>query len=126
MNKKQILIVGSILAGLGVALGAVGAHALKEILMANGRTETFETAVRYQVYHGLALLFVGMLSAKNGRPMLKWVANLFLTGTVFFSGSLFALSLTSIKWVVFVTPVGGVLMIAGWGLLLFHFIKTKE
>ena len=125
MTKNQIFISATILAGLGVALGAVGAHAFKDLLIQNARTETYETAVRYQLFHALALFAVGVLpEKKNG--LITWVAMLFLSGSILFSGSLFMLSFTAVKWVVFVTPVGGVLMIAGWILLLIHFLKLPS
>ena len=126
MNKKTILISAALLAGLGVALGAFGSHALKELLLQNGRTETFETAVRYQLFHALALLIIGLLSEKSNTKELRWAAMAFVAGTILFSGSLYALSLALVKWVVYFTPIGGVLMIAGWGLLLYHFLKMKE
>jgi len=125
MNKKQTLIFGALLAGLGVALGAVGAHALKDVLIQNNRTDVFETAVKYQLYHGLAMLVVGVLAGTT-KSNLNRVGVLFLSGVLLFSGSLYTLSLTSIKWIAYATPVGGVLMIGGWVLLLVHFFKYKE
>ena len=126
MSKKSILISGTLLAGLGVALGAVGAHALQDILIQNGRSNTFETAVRYQLYHAFGLLVVGLLINLQNQNRLGWVAFMFLMGSTLFSGSLYLLSLTSLQWVVYVTPVGGMLMIGGWILLLLHFLKMKE
>ncbi len=125
MNKKSILLSGTVLAGLAVALGAIGSHALKELLTQAGRMETFETAVRYQLYHGLALLITGLLSDQRNNS-LKWVGLMFFWGTVLFSGSLYALSLTSIHWVVYVTPMGGALMLGGWALLLYRLVKMKQ
>jgi uncharacterized membrane protein YgdD (TMEM256/DUF423 family) len=125
MTRNQIFISATILAGLGVGLGAVGAHAFKDLLIQNARTETYETAVRYQLFHAVALFLAGLLpEKKNG--LITWVAMLFLSGSVLFSGSLFMLSFTAIKWVVFVTPVGGLFMITGWVLLLVHFLKRGQ
>jgi uncharacterized membrane protein YgdD (TMEM256/DUF423 family) len=121
MNQRSIFISATILAGLGVALGAFGAHALKEFLAQHGRTDTFETAVRYQLFHSMALFVVGLLSDETPKK-LRWVGWLFLIGTVFFSGSLYALSTTSFRWVVYFTPIGGATMTAGWVVLLLYFI----
>ena len=123
MNRKSILISATVLGGLAVSFGAFGAHALKEFLIQNGRLETFETAIRYQVYHAFALFIVGLLM--DGKPgRLTLVGWLFFLGTLLFSGSLFMLSILSVKWVVYVTPIGGLLLIGGWGLLLVHLWKT--
>ena len=126
MSRKQILITGAFIAGLGVTLGAVGSHAWKDLLIQNDRTETYETAVRYQLYHALALLMVGLLADQNKHGLLSLVALLFLSGLTLFSGSLYALSLTNSHWVVYVTPRGGDLMIARWAALLIHFFKMKQ
>ncbi len=125
MNKKSILITGTLLAGLGVALGAIGSHAWKNWLLETGRTETFETAVRYHIYNAFALLVIGLLFG-NEKGKLPWAAWAFIGGVLCFSGSLYALSLTSLKWVVYVTPIGGVLMLAGWALLTIHVMKMKQ
>jgi uncharacterized membrane protein YgdD (TMEM256/DUF423 family) len=92
----------------------------------NGRVETYETAVRYQLYHAMALFVVGLLMRSSLSVQLTWAGRLFLAGPLLFSGSLFALSLSSVKWVVYVTPVGGMLMIAGWLMLLLHFLSSRE
>lgn len=123
MNKKTILISATVFAGFAITFGAFGAHALKDLLIQNGRFDTFETAVRYQVYHAFALFIVGLLfEGQNSR--LSMVAWLFLIGTFLFSGSLFGLCFLSIKWIVYLTPIGGLLMIGGWLLLLIHLWKT--
>ncbi|MFM8551253.1 MAG: DUF423 domain-containing protein [Nitrospiraceae bacterium] len=106
--------------GLGVAAGAFGAHALKAILPMEMLT-VFETAVRYQMYHALALLLTGMLierdAAQAGRSGLYLAGWLFLAGILLFSGSLYLMALSGIRWVGAITPVGGLCFIAGWGLL---------
>jgi uncharacterized membrane protein YgdD (TMEM256/DUF423 family) len=102
-------VAGAILGFLGVAAGAFGAHALRGSL-APDRLEIFETAVRYQLVHALVLLTVPAL----GSPAAGWA---FLAGTVIFSGSLYLLVLTDIRWLGAVTPIGGVLMLLGWLLL---------
>jgi uncharacterized membrane protein YgdD (TMEM256/DUF423 family) len=115
--QKLFLVSGSILGGLGVMIGAFGAHALKSLLEASQRTETFETAVKYQFYHALALILIGLLMFRIDQKILHYAGNLMLAGTIIFSGSLYILCLSGIKWLGAITPIGGVLMIAGWLLL---------
>ena len=115
---NRLFASGAFLAGLAVALGAVGAHALKDTLLAAGRTETFELAVRYMFYSAVGLIALGLFKRQMpGLRFSSFIAGLFLVGTFFFSGSLIALCLTPWRWVVFVTPVGGFCMIAGWVVL---------
>src|SRR5687768_14835407 len=105
--QKLILISGSILGALGVAIGAFGAHALKALLESTNRTDTFETAVRYQFYHALALLFIGLLLFKLDSKWIHYAGNLMLAGTIIFSGSLYILCLTGTRWWGAITPIGG-------------------
>ena len=93
----------------GVALGAFGAHGLKDILSANGTAAIWQTAVFYQLVHAVASLW-----AADRKPS---VARLWAAGTLFFSGSLYALALTNIKWIGAITPIGGLLFLIGWALL---------
>lgn len=116
--QRKLIILGALLGGLSVAIGAFGAHAFKALLIANGRAETFELAVRYQFYHALALLIVASLAEKLDEGKLSW-STLFITGgTLVFSGSLYTLSLSGITIWGAVTPVGGVLLLLGWLFLL--------
>jgi uncharacterized membrane protein YgdD (TMEM256/DUF423 family) len=124
MNQKITLLTGAILGMLGVGLGAFGAHALKNILTQNGRLETYELAVRYQFYHALAILFIGLMMEKFSGSALTWSPLLMLIGVIFFSGSLYAYSLTNIKGFAMVTPVGGLFLLAGWAMLVYS-IMTK-
>ncbi len=114
---RLFLVLGSLLAGLAVALGAFGAHALRDRLGAD-LLNTFEIAVRYQMYHALALLAVGLVlarfSSSNLVPISGW---LFLAGIVLFSGSLYLLCFTGVRWLGAITPLGGVAFILGWLLL---------
>jgi uncharacterized membrane protein YgdD (TMEM256/DUF423 family) len=125
MNAKQTLITGAILGFLGVAIGAFAAHALKPTLEANGRTATFELAVRYQFYHALALLFLGLWLRSHLSLLLAWTAWLWLGGVILFSGSLYALCITNIKGFAMATPVGGLLMLGGWACLVVEAIRSK-
>jgi uncharacterized membrane protein YgdD (TMEM256/DUF423 family) len=117
MTSKQLLFTGAILGFLSVALGAFGAHALKATLAANGRVDTFETAVRYQFFHALAFLFAGLYFNENWAGGYAWLA-----GVVLFSGSLYVLSITNSTSlpVVMSTPLGGVCFLIGWVMLLLR------
>ena len=112
MKQRTILMAASLLGALAVGLGAFGAHALKTTLVATGRQETYELAVRYHFYHSLALLATGILIERIAA--LKISSLLFLVGTIIFSGSLYVLALTNQSWWGAVTPIGGVALIAGW------------
>lgn len=113
---RRLLILGSVFAGLGVAAGAFGAHMLGAYV-APHRLGTFEVAVRYQMYHALALLMLGLYGKQIAGPLLTWAGYLFTFGIVLFSGSLYLLVLTDKTWLGAVTPIGGVAFIAGWVLL---------
>lgn len=119
MSYKNMIYLAGILGALAVGLGAFGAHGLKEILEANGRNETFETAVNYHFYHVLALLLVGIWAKQDGtNKYLSIVAWLFFIGIIIFSGSLYVLSLSGISWLGAITPIGGVAFIGGWLFLI--------
>ncbi len=121
--NKLFLIAGAVSGLLGVGLGAFGAHALKDFLATAGRTETFETAVKYMFYHGLALLLTGILHKEFPVPALQYAGWSFIIGILVFSGSLFLLCATGIKILGAITPIGGVAMIIGWGLLIKTFMR---
>ncbi len=116
MSARLIIQLAALLGGLTVAIGAFGAHGLRPMLEASGRFETFETAVRYQFYHVLALLAVGVLATLRPelRGALGTTAALWLGGIVVFSGSLYAICFTGITKFGAVAPLGGLLLIAGW------------
>lgn len=119
---KFMIQAGGILGALAVALGAFGAHALKGMLEASGRTETFETAVRYQFYHAIAMVLVGILLQKtsvDAIKLLNWSGNAFAAGVIIFSGSLYAICFTGITKFGATAPIGGLLLIVGWVLLIF-------
>ena len=105
--------VGSLLGFLGVALGAFAAHALKSRLDAD-MLATFEVGVRYQMYHALALLAVGWACTRWPGALVNASGWLFVAGTVIFSGSLYALSLSGVRWLGAITPIGGLALLAGW------------
>lgn len=111
---RTFFIIATIFGGLGVALGAFGAHALRDRLTPD-LIVTFETGVRYQMYHALALLGVVMaLSRWPQSSLAAWAGWLFVAGIVIFSGSLYAFALSGQRWWGAVTPIGGVAFISGW------------
>jgi uncharacterized membrane protein YgdD (TMEM256/DUF423 family) len=105
-------LAGGLIGFLGVAAGAFGAHGLQSVLTA-ARLETLEVAVRYQMYHALALVLAGWLGATGA----AWC---FFAGTAVFSGSLYLLVATEQRWLGAVTPIGGLMLLVGWLLLALH------
>ncbi len=127
MNKK-IAITGSILATIAVILGAMGAHALKKVLGSDALL-SFQTGVRYQMYHAIALLFLST-TVLIGEKAKKRVFILMLTGVILFSGSIYllatnTLTVVNFKTIALATPVGGVFLISSWLLLLLSLVKNK-
>jgi uncharacterized membrane protein YgdD (TMEM256/DUF423 family) len=124
MNK--ILAFVSLLGAIGIALGAFGAHRLKEILSPE-RMDSFETAVRYQLFHVLIVLVVGCSTyfSKKIKKTIVWV---FIPGIILFSGSIYGIILEwiPIKYMWFLTPLGGVFLIIGWLQLAFQILKTPK
>jgi len=128
MNKK-IAITGVILISLSIILGAFGAHPLKEVLTSKQMT-SYDVGIRYQMYHGLGLLILGLNTnkIKNSLSVVYW---LLLLGTIMFSGSIYLLSLQDLMGVKLsflgpVTPLGGVLMISGWIVLVIKLLKDSS
>ncbi|HEY9637359.1 MAG TPA: DUF423 domain-containing protein [Coleofasciculaceae cyanobacterium] len=121
---RFFLAIAAILGGLSVATGAFASHALKERLTERA-LEIFEVGTRYQMYHALALLIVALLCNISSQslpynappPTLVAAGIAFIAGVVIFSGSLYALSLTNIKWLGAITPLGGAAFIVGWSCL---------
>lgn len=121
--QKLILIITAILGALSVGIGAFGAHGLSSLLESHGRLDTFETAVKYQFYHTLALLAIGLLMYKIQSQFLGFAAWSMIAGIFIFSGSLYILSISNVgKWGA-VTPFGGLFLIAGWVFLLIAIFK---
>lgn len=123
MNQRNTLLTGAAVGCIAVLVGAFGAHALKETLSATGRIDTYELAVKYQFYHALALLLTGLLMGQFNSKFLRYSAVTFSLGIVFFSGSLYILSLTGQKILGAITPIGGLLFIAGWVFLIIGVTK---
>jgi len=126
--NKTILITGSILGVFSIILGAFGAHTLKELIPFELQL-TFETGVRYQMYHALLLLFIGSnqwLHTKTKKIMYV----LIVIGILFFSGSIYGLSTNALtvfnfKSIGFITPIGGLLLILAWVFMLIDFMKNR-
>ncbi len=111
---RLFILLAALSGGIGVALGAFGAHGLRARL-ATQDLETFKTSVSYQMYHALALLGVGIaLTHWTNSGFLGIAGWLFVAGTLLFSGSLYALTLSGIRWLGAITPFGGLAFIAGW------------
>ena len=125
---KRILSTGAVFGFIAIILGAFGAHALKEVLDAS-QLVSFETGVKYQMYHALFLLFLGSSSLVSEKAK-KTIYYLMLCGVLLFSGSIYLLAtknVTNIDFeiIVILTPVGGLLMIIGWAILFLDIIKKK-
>lgn len=124
--QKTILLFATISGALAVSIGAFGAHGLQKILEATQRVETFETAVKYHFYHTLALLFLGIyMSFAEDKSYLNISAYGFMLGLIIFSGSLYTLSLTNIKRLGAITPIGGLGFIIGWISLVINISKNQ-
>ena len=121
--EKQWIVLGCAFALSAVALGAFGAHALRNMLQAESLA-IFETGVRYQMYHALGLLAVGALAPHLTSPPVAVSGWLFTIGIVIFSGSLYALSWSGIGILGAITPFGGVCLLAGWGALLISALRS--
>jgi len=126
--NKNIVATAAILGAVTIAIGAFGAHGLKELVSAKAIT-TFETGVRYQMYHVFALLILGIANGISSATQ-KWVFRFFIIGILFFSGSIYLLSLDSLvvfdaKTIGFITPIGGLFFIMGWLRLAYGVIVNK-
>ena len=135
MIPKQLITIG-LLGAISVALGALGAHALKNQLpgglITPDQLNGFDTAVKYQMYHTLAMLLMVMLNKELNNKFLKWAYRLFFWGIILFSGSLYFLcsrNLMGADWLKFlgpITPIGGILFVAGWLMLIVAVVTNKK
>ena len=114
MTGHRFIFLGAIFAAVGVAIGAMGAHALEDWLKAHDPKNSFETAVRYQMYHAVALVLVGLAAGRGSGGLLNAAGWLFVAGIVLFSGGLYGWIFTSVKPFVHIVPVGGTLWIVAW------------
>lgn len=119
------LVLASLNGFIAVALGAFAAHGLKNILSPE-LLNTFQTGVQYHMYHALALLGVGLLALHYpSNPTLKASGYLFLVGIVLFSGSLYVLALSGIRWLGAITPLGGVAFLTAWALMAWSMFRAQ-
>ncbi len=126
MSTSRVLIMaGGILGLLGVVAGAMGVHALRDVLDAKA-LNTFETGVRFQMYHALALLAVGSLAGRWKAGFGKLCGVLFTAGVVLFSGSLYILAITGIGVFGAIAPLGGLSLMAAWTSLVVGAIRQRE
>jgi uncharacterized membrane protein YgdD (TMEM256/DUF423 family) len=127
MHKKY-LIWGTIMAALAVALGAFAAHGLQQLTSDEKILQGFKTATQYQFYHAIGIILVGVLIDKYAGKCMQFAALSFLTGTICFSGSIYLLTYFKLQAIspgalVFITPIGGLLFIIGWLLILVRLLK---
>tara|TARA_B100000700_G_scaffold270807_1_gene313232 strand:+ start:1759 stop:2133 length:375 start_codon:yes stop_codon:yes gene_type:complete len=122
---KLWLIIGACLAGIAVLVGAFGAHGLKARVSSED-LGIFETAVRYQMYHSLGIILISVLGITKSFPdnILLMPAYLMIAGVIIFSGSLYILVLTNIRWLGAITPFGGSLLIFSWFILAFNIYRS--
>ena len=121
--QRLFFALGSGFALVAVITGAFAAHALKTRLSPD-MFQVFEVAVRYQMYHALGLIAVAWAASQWSGQLITVSGWLFAVGIVIFSGSLYILSLTGVRWLGAITPIGGVAFIVGWGCLLWAIIKS--
>lgn len=119
---RLFFALGALLAGLGVAAGAFGAHGLRDRLSSE-MLAIFETGVRYHLIHALALMMTAWASTRWTSGLISGAGWLFVIGIVVFSGSLYALSLTETRWLGAITPIGGVAFVVGWILLAWAALR---
>lgn len=124
--ERFFTMLGAGLMFLGVAAGAFGAHGLSGYFARFPELEgTFETAVRYHIYHALALFAVAWAAARWPGALTTWAGYLLLIGVVIFSGSLYLLVMTRLRWLGAITPIGGVAFLAGWVCLLLAAARSS-
>jgi uncharacterized membrane protein YgdD (TMEM256/DUF423 family) len=124
--KNKNIVWGSLICAIAVAIGAFGAHAWKDYLVSINRLDTFETAARYQMYGGLALLLLGILQNQYSHKLLKITGYLFITGSIIFSGSLYLICLTQQKIFGAIAPIGGLAYILGFLLIAYTEVRGKR
>lgn len=120
---KIFVALGAVFGGLGVAAGAFGAHAMRDQLEPR-MLEAFETAVRYQMYHALALLAVAWIYQQTQAQAAQVAGWAFVVGILLFSGSIYAMAFTGVRGLGAITPVGGLALLAGWGALAVAALRS--
>ncbi len=123
MGARKVLAAAGVLLALATLAGALGAHTLKAHWSAE-RLSVYDTAVRYQFYHALGLLGIGLALRMTGTAALRWSALLVMAGIVLFCGSLYALTLGAPRLIGAVTPLGGLALIGGWALFAYGVVRA--
>lgn len=118
--------LGSFMMAISVAFGAFGAHALKDMLTSNHMGAVYNTAVEYQFYHSLGLLFVAFLSHINNNEKVNLAGNIMFASIIIFSGSLYLMTVTGIKWLGIITPIGGTGFIISWLFIIASLSEIKK
>ena len=121
---KLFIQFAALSGAIAVGLGAFGAHALKDRLTSSGYLDTYQTAVSYQFYHTVALLIIGVIAMRSPSNWINYSGYSMMVGMVLFSGSLYVLCFSGIRWLGAITPVGGLAFISGWVLLLVAALKS--
>lgn len=124
-TNNLIIAAGAFNAFIAVAAGAFAAHALKNTLTPE-HLNTFKTAANYQMYHALGLLIIGLLNKNEGNRCSIVAAILMFTGIILFSGSLYLLAFTGLRWLGMITPFGGICLLIAWTTLGFNYLLKKE
>lgn len=119
---KVFVALGSIMAFLGVGVGAFGAHTLKGVL--GDQADVYETGVHYHLIHALGIVLIGILVERFPGALMNWAGWLLFIGILLFSGSLYVLSITKVSVVGAITPIGGVAFLAGWLLVVIAVLKA--
>ena len=126
LSQRQTLILGSLLGGIAVALGAFGSHAFKSLLVEHNRVDTYELATRYHFFHALTMLAIGALMNQVKGRSIKASATFIFIGTLLFSGSLYVMALLNTNKVALITPIGGIFLLTGWGFLLYSVVRNPK
>jgi uncharacterized membrane protein YgdD (TMEM256/DUF423 family) len=120
---KSFIILGSVLTGIAIIIGAFGSHAIKTKVLPEDLA-IFETGIKYHFYHSLGLIIIGILGFHYPHEVVQSSGKLFILGILIFSGSLYLLVLTNLRWLGAITPIGGFCFIMGWFILAYNIYKT--
>ena len=118
------IVIGACFACLAVVLGAFAAHGLKSKISTEDLA-IFETGVRYQMYHSLGLILLGLIGFQTAQDIVLFPATMFIIGIIIFSGTLYLIPLTGLRWLGAIAPIGGTAFILGWSFLIYNLIKLQ-
>lgn len=124
--RNRFYLIGAVYGFLGVALGAFGAHALEELLLQNDRVDTWETASHYHLLHAFLLIAIGLIKDRQSSKWINTAGIAAALGILVFSGSLYTLSITNIKWLGAITPIGGIGFLLAWAAIFIHFLNSTK